>query len=215
MLAKAPEKKYEPSTFKPVPNGMHLARCYRIVDCGTQESNFKGEISFKRKVMLQFEVHGEDDDGNPLITDKGEPMSISKNYNLTLHEKSTLFKDLQSWRGRNFTPEELLKFDMKNVLGAWCMVSVIRTTADNGKDYTNISAIMSVPPAIKKAGIPEGKNELKMFDLDNPDMELFETFSNYLQDKIRLSPEWQSLGNKPKPVSKGSFADMEDDIPFN
>ena len=29
--------------FKPVPAGLHLARCYRIIDLGTQRSEFDGQ----------------------------------------------------------------------------------------------------------------------------------------------------------------------------
>ena len=90
-------------TFTPVPPGMYLARCYRIVDLGTQKSEYLGQIKNLPKVMLQFEVHGEDDAGKPLVTAKGEPMSISKNFTLSLAEKATLRKDLQTWRGREFT----------------------------------------------------------------------------------------------------------------
>ena len=57
------------STFKPVPSGMHLARCYRIVDMGTQTTTWKGQTKQQPKVMLQFEVHSEDADGNPIVTD--------------------------------------------------------------------------------------------------------------------------------------------------
>jgi len=57
--------------------------------------------------MFKFEVHGEDDQGNPLVTSKGEPMSISKNYTASLSDMATLREDLKNWRGRDFTPEEL------------------------------------------------------------------------------------------------------------
>ena len=91
------------SGFKPVPPGMFLARCYKIIDLGTQKTSYKGLEKMQKKVTLQFEVHGEDEDGNPVVTAKGEPMSISKTYTQSLDEKSNLTKDLQSWRGKAFT----------------------------------------------------------------------------------------------------------------
>jgi len=204
--------------FTPVPQGMHLARCYRVIDLGTQESSYLGTIKHLPKVMLQFEVHGEDDGGNPIVTAKGEPMSISKNFTLSLAEMATLRKDLQTWRGREFTAEELRGFELKNVLGAWGMISVIKAMGNNGKEYTNIAAIMSVPPAIKKAGMPDGHNKLKMFSIDEPDMVLFDSFSNGLREKIQKSPEWQARGNssasKPVKASAGGIDDLDDDIPF-
>jgi len=206
-------------SFTPVAPGMHLARCYRIVDIGTQKTEFQGQIKHQQKVMMQFEVHGEDDNGNPMVTAKGEPLSISKNFSLSLAEKATLRKDLQAWRGREFTPEELRGFELKNVLGAWCMLTVAKSTGNNGKEYTNIMSINPVPAAIKRSGLPAGFNALTMFVIDNPDMQLFETFSSSLKEKIQATPEWRARnGGQPasKPAPSGSgFDDMEDDIPFN
>lgn len=205
-------------SFTPVAPGMHLARCYRIVDMGTQKTEFQGQTKHLQKVMLQFEVHGEDDNGKPLVTAKGEPMSISKNFTLSLAEKATMRKDLQAWRGREFTPEELRGFELKNVLGAWAMITASKAVGNNGKEYTNIVSINPVPVAIKKAGMPEGFNKLAMFVISNPDMELFETFGNGLKEKITSSPEWRARGPAPQPApgSTGSgFDDMDDDsIPF-
>jgi len=205
-------------SFTPVAPGMHLARCYRIVDIGTQKTEYQGQIKHQQKVMMQFEVHGEDDNGNPMVTSKGEPLSISKNFTLSLSENATLRKDLQAWRGRQFTPEELRGFELKNVLGAWCMLTVAKAIGNNGKEYTNIISINPVPVAIKKAGQPEGFNKLSMFVIDNPDMELFETFGSSLKEKIQATPEWRARNSgqpviKPAPSGSG-FDDMDDDIPF-
>ncbi len=206
------------SNFTPVPQGMHLARCYRVVDLGTQKTEYQGQVKHLPKVMLQFEVHGNDDDNRPIVTQKGEPMSISKNFTLSLAEKATLRKDLQTWRGREFTQAELNGFELKNVLGAWATISVIKAMGNNGKEYTNIANINSVPKAMK-ANLPEGHNKCAAFYIESPDMDMFETFSDNLRAKIELSPEWQARqGNqsaKALSSSKGSgFDDMDDDIPF-
>lgn len=203
--------------FVTVPAGMHLARCYRIVDLGTQRSEYMGKEKYLPKVMIQFEVHGEDDRGNPLLTQDGRPLSIAKSFTLTLAEKSTLRKDLQMWRGRDFTADELRGFELKNVLGAWAMLNVTHTES-NGKTYTNIAGINPVPANMKKAGMPQGVNELKIFSIEEPDMELFDTFSENLKTKISSSPEWKEM--QVAPTQKTSldkapgFEGLEDDIPF-
>ena len=69
--------------FKMVPAGSHLARCYRIVDVGTQATEWQGQQKFLRKVMLGWEIHGEEDDGTPLLTEEGEPLAMFKNYTLS------------------------------------------------------------------------------------------------------------------------------------
>lgn len=206
--------------FTPVPPGMHLARCYRIVDLGTQQSEYMGVTKNLPKLMMQWEVHSEDDLGNPLVTSKGEPMTISKNYTVSLSENSTLRKDLISWRGRDFTPEELKGFELGNVLGHWAMISVSRSVGNNGKEYTNINTINPVPANIKKQGLPEAYNSTQMFVLNDPDMSIWETLSDSLKAKIEKSPEWQSrqVTHTAKPIQparpEAKVDEFEDDIPF-
>jgi hypothetical protein len=211
----------EASSFKPVPSGMHLSRCYRIVDLGTQQSEYMGVVKNLPKVMLQFEVHSEDESGQPLLTAKGEPMSIAKNYTVSLGENATLRADLKNWRGRDFTAEELRGFELANVLGHWAMITVAKTIGNNGKEYTNITTINPVPPNIKKGGLPEAHNEPKMFTISNPDMELFNSFSDNLKMKIEKSPEWQSRftthSSAPARVTSNAQLpeyDLNDDVPF-
>lgn len=203
-------------SFTPVPPGMHLARCYRVVDLGTQKTEWQGQTKYLAKIMIQFEVHGEDDTGKPIITSKGEPMSISKNYTLSLAEKATLRKDLAGWRGRDFTPEELKGFELKNILGHWAMLSVAKSLGNNGKEYTNIMSVNPVPVAIKKAGLPVGFNDPAIFSIADADMDLFETFSKNLKEKIQASPEWQAREQYTKTENSGgqSMEDIDEDIPF-
>ena len=199
-------------SFTPVPPGLHLARCYRIVDTGTQKSTYMGQEKKLRKIMIQFEVHSIDDDGNPLLTDKGEPLSISKNYTLSLNEKANLSIDLESWRGAAFTADERKGFELKKLLGVWAMISVAKSVGHDGKEYTNINNINPVPANIKKAGLPDAHNDAKLFSIDDPDMQMFETFSDKLKGKITSSPEWQRKQGKNKTTD--SFDDTLDDIDF-
>ena len=204
------------STFIPVPPGMHLARCYRVIDLGTQKTEYQGQVKLLPKILVQFEIHGEDESGQKLITSKGEPMSIAKTFTLSLAEKSTLRKDLSSWRGRDFTKEELRGFELKNILGVWAMLSVVKTTGNNGKEYANIATINPVPAAIKKSGLPEAFNPATIFHIAEADMDVFETFSKGIKEKIQASPEWQasqSRAQQGKPANDG-FDDLDSDIPF-
>jgi hypothetical protein len=201
-------------SFTPVPPGMHLARCYRVIDMGTQTTTWQGKEKQQAKVMLQFEVHSEDVDGKALVTDKGEPLSISKNFTASLGEKAALRAELENWRSRGFTADELAGFQLKNILGAWAMLSIVKEKGNDGKEYTNITSINPVPASMKKAGLPEGRNELKIFDIDNPDMALFDTFGQRMREKIEASPEWQQRGSPASSSGGSKFEDMSDDIPF-
>lgn len=208
------------SNFIPVPPGSHVARCYRIVDLGTQTTEYLGQIKHLRKVMFGWELHGEDNEGKPLVTEKGEPMAIFKNYTLSLNEKANLRLDLQSWRGKPFTDAEANRFDISVVLGQWCMLNVIHRPGKDDKIFANVAGVSPIPSIVKQHGLPKPINELQMFRLAEPDMEMFETFSKGLKAKIEASPEWRALSSSKAPKkdaeapSKGGFDDMDDDIPF-
>jgi hypothetical protein len=207
------------SQFKQVPPGMHLARCYRVIDMGTQITTWKGATKQQPKVMLQFEVHSEDASGHALITDKGEPLSISKTFTASLGENAILRQELENWRSRAFTQEELNGFELKNVLGAWALLSVVKEVGNDGNEYTNISSINPVSSQMKKAGLPDPHNELTIFDMEDPNMELFETFSNKMKEKLQATPEWKerfsnSQSFNPVTAPKKGFEDMDSDIPF-
>ena len=91
--------------FTPIPEDLHLAVCYGIWDLGTQFSE-KWEKSI-HKVVIVWEIPGcrgeFERDGHI----KDLPRAISKRFTLSLHKKSDLRKDLESWRGKKFTDEEL------------------------------------------------------------------------------------------------------------
>lgn len=205
-------------SFERCPSGMHLGRCYRIVDLGTQKSEYMGQTKYLHKIMIGWELHGTDDNGKPLKMNDGRPFAIFKNYTFSWSEKANLRLDLQSWRGKAFTQEEMRKFDLKNVLGAWCMLNVIERQGQNGKTYTNVDGITPVPSIIKQNGLPQAVNPNELFNLQKPDWVMFEKFSDHLKQKIIASPEFEKAkgGNKvQEPVATQSFDDPEfDDIPF-
>jgi len=107
-------------------------------------------------------------------------------------------------------------FSLQNILDKWCMINITHTQKGD-KTYANVTGVSAVPAAIKKAGLPEGINTCVMFDIDNPDMELFDTFSDYLKEQIMNSPEWKMRnGNNDEfdQTRKKPVEDENDDIPF-
>ena len=206
--------------FERCPQGMHLARCYRIIDLGTQKSEYMGQVKYLHKLMVGWEIHGMNDDGTPIKMKDGRPFAIFKNYTLSWSEKANLRLDLQSWRGRAFTREEMRRFDLKNVLGAWCMLNVIERSGQNGNTYSNVDGVTPVPAMIKQNGLPNAVNKNEIFNLTDPDMAMFEGFSDNLKKKIMASPEWEKLqGKKTSQESANKhqpplMEDEDSDIPF-
>lgn len=202
--------------FKRVPAGVHIGRCYSLIDLGTQLTSGQYGEKLQHKISIGWELFGEDEQGQPLtieIDGKAMPLTINKRYTVSLHEKSSLRKDLAAWRGRDFTEEEAKGFDIQKLIGAYCMVNVT-TSENNGKTYSNVAGLTPMPAALKNSK-PAPVHAHLIFNLDEPDMEVFKGFHERLQDTIKASPEWQAkTGQKPAPVITNSFADIPEDIPF-
>ena len=112
--------------FKKVPPGAYIGRCYSLIDLGTQFSDGAYGPKSNHKIRIGWELFGEDEAGAPLtimVEGKEMPLTISKSYTMSLHEKSSLRKDLAAWRGKDFTDEEVKGFDVSKLVGAYCMVN--------------------------------------------------------------------------------------------
>jgi hypothetical protein len=104
--------------FKRVPPGVYIGRCYSLIDLGTQTTNGQYGEKHQHKIRIGWELFGEDEQGNSLTVDvdgKAMPMTISKSYTVSLHEKAGLRKDLSSWRGRYYTDDEAEAY----LIGYW------------------------------------------------------------------------------------------------
>lgn len=209
--------------FKPTPEGNHMARCYRVIDLGTQDVEFQGEPKLMHKVLIAWELAGEADDGSPLSMDDGRPMTVSKQYTLSLSKKANLRADLESWRGTAFTDEELKGFDISKLLGSYCMVTV-KHDKKNDKTYTNVASVSRWPAALKNAKFAP-VNENQLFDVDDPDKVMFESFPDWLKEKIQGCMEWSAPEAVAKPQASETrraaaagtstaFDNMDSDIPF-
>lgn len=193
--------KPEGQDFEQAPEGNHIARCYMVCDLGEHEQVFQGESKgFKRKVRLAFELCNES------MSD-GRPFSVAKKYTLSLNEKANMRKDLEAWRGKAFTPQEEQGFDVFNVLGAPCMVSVIHDHADNGNTYVKINSIAALP---KGMNAPETINDLVAFSLDDFDQAQYDAFPDWLKNQINTKGVNQSPAQESENPAP---ADLED-IPF-
>ena len=117
------------SDFTPAPEGMHPAVCVDVVDLGLKDTPF----GKKAKIRIVWELACKMDDGKPFLA--------QKQYTASLHEKANLHQDLKGWRGRPFTAEEIMKFDVEAVLLAPCQV-VIQHQERDGTVYGNVIAIL-------------------------------------------------------------------------
>ena len=195
--------------FDPAPAGMQLARCYRIIDLGTQESVYMGEAKKSHVILVSWELP------NAPMTD-GRPFSVSRRFTASLGQKAKLRAVLESWRGRKFTPAELDGFDLKNILGKTCLLNIIHSPSKDGtKLYANVD---TVNPVVQGMPIPHAINEALFFTLSDFDRATFDKLGKSVQEAIAKSPEFQSLGGSyTEPVQHAAVdagAIETDDIPF-
>ena len=187
--------------FPKAPVGTHVARCYQVIDLGHQKITWQGAEKWTPKILLTWELCNE-------LMDDGKPFAVSNRYTLSLAETSQLRPALESWRGKPFTEEESKGFDVKNVLGAYCMLGVVHNTT-NGKTYANVSAILPVPKGMAK---PPAVNLPLHFDLDRDDVAIL---PEWIQGVVKKSREYSGeQAEEQSPSRLNSFADMKDDIPF-
>jgi hypothetical protein len=195
------------SSFTPVPAGTHLGICYRVIDLGTQQSNFNGETKLAHKVLLSWELPDEK-------MDDGRPFAISQSYTWSMHEKATLRKSLEAWRGAAFTERDFgpAGFDIKNVLGKACTLSIVHTTK-NGTTYANVS---SIGKAMKGVAIADLTNP-KVYMWLTPerwDAKAFSELSANLQHKIMSSPEYIEMMSAAGGRNDEPPFQPDNDIPF-
>ena len=164
--------------FAPAPEGTHEAWCIGVIDIGTQTGQHQGQPTSRHKVVVSWELP-------TALMDNGKPFIVSKFYTTSLSEKATLRKDLESWRGRPFTKEELLGFDAKNIIGKPCLVNI--THGETGK--AKVLAVMSIPKGMQ---LPPQQNPSTFFSMERGefDEEVFNKIGKGLQDMIRKSPEY-------------------------
>lgn len=188
--------------FELMPEGMAVARCFKVIDIGTQY-NEAFNLSH-HKILISWEFPEEKMKDN-------RPFAITKSYTLSLHKKASLRHDLESWRGKKFTDEEAAGFDISKLIGATCFINVVHNKQENNT-YANIAAIT---PLSKGMVCPSAINPTVIFDIDNFSKEIFDTFSEKLQEKIKASPEYKALFEPTEDSSAlGHPDDQSGDVPF-
>lgn len=163
--------------------GNYPARLVQILDMGSRPVEKWDEVSKSYKptgpvmphIMLSYELGTEfmkDEQGNDV---DGKPRWISEEwplYNLK-SDKATTTK-----RYNVFDPKQVDRGDWVKQAGKACTLTIIHTNKGKAK-------IGGVTPPMKGMVIPELQNPIKIFDLDQPDMEIFGSLPQWVQDKIK------------------------------
>ena len=176
----------------PMEAGNYPCRLVQVIDLGLQPQRpYKGEEKQPAHMLFTtYEFTDEfmkDEDGND-IEDK--PRWLSEDFPLY---------SLQSDRARStkrynvLDPDGVHGGDWGSLLGTACNVTVTTSEGkgDNaGKVYNNIGGTSPMRPKDAEK-TNDLVNEPKVFDLDNPDMEIFKSLPEWLQDKIKGNLEFK------------------------
>ena len=189
--------------YKSIEPGTYPARCVRIIDLGTQHGEYEGKATVKQQVMVGWELPTELIEGGDY---DGQPRLVSRFYTASLNKKSSLRKDLDSWRGKAFTEEELQGFDLVNIIGKPCMLALVAN--DTGK--TKVSAVMALPKGMK---VDPQISQSIVFDVSNWNDETFGSLSEGIQKMIKESDEYRQGAAMAVSEEVPEF-NPDDDIPF-
>jgi len=184
------------SVFLPAPEGSFQAVCVDEILMMDQQTQWGPKD--KLRIVWQIDATATEDEffehfGRQPTKEEAERI-IGKRYNVsqfftaslgTQSKPSNLRKLLQSWRGSKVTPDEDANgFDFEKMIGANCMLQIIRSDPVGDKVYANISGIM-----------PIQKNQPRMFPED------------YIRQKDREQKQ-------AKPQQAAPSDDPDSDIPF-
>jgi hypothetical protein len=149
----------------PLPEaGTTQAVCCAVWDLGLQPSPFKnedGSDKVQHKVIIAWEITEKINE--PTSEYHGKPYMLNKKYTLSLGEKANLRKDLESWRGKPFSPEQLKNgFDLEQLYGINCYIGIKHEQSKNDPNtvYANVSAILPLPKNTEKIVPVRAKDEL-------------------------------------------------------
>lgn len=205
---------------KLVPVGIQPARCFAIVDLGTQQETFQGKPKDPvRKVLFIWELT------KFMVTykegDKPEPLTVKQQYALSAGKKAKFPDVLKSWGTLPKRPEKIGNDLLQKYLGAPCMLTIEHS--EDGQ-WSNVGGSgRAVSPFMKDSFEPPIKHNTPIFfDLDAFSWEQFHSLQPWIQNIIRKSEEFPAIAAKnPEPIGSGSIASpideplmADDDLPF-
>lgn len=213
--------------YELAPEGTHRAICCEIIDLGTQANSYKGQAKTPvRKVRFAWGLLDENRaDGSMFL--------VGQDYPYIMGPKANFQKMLLSWIPKKAIDAAggVEKFDIKNLINKGALISVIHNeTAEN--TYANLGTISAFVQGMEKA-VPLSSEETLYFSMDPDEFaadregmeDAFERIPEWLQAKIKASPEWQQLHAPPPPKHANGSAAMiaanvvhtdnfDDEIPF-
>ena len=184
--------------------GNYPARLVQLIDLGLQTQrpymgNEKPPVHMLRTTYELCTEFCKDDDGNE---DTDRPRWVGEEfpfYNLSVERA----KSTQRYNGIDPLGEN--DGDWELLVGRDCTVTIVHNAdkKDASKVYANIG---SVSPSMKGMATPELVNDAVVWSLDDPDVEQFNKFPDFIKNKILSNLNFAGsvlearLGGEPDPA---------------
>ncbi len=186
--------------------GTHLATCVGLIQIGTVETEYMGEKKWVDKIRLTFELPEElhefkEGDGK-------KPLVVSQGYTHSMGSKSNLRPIVEGILGVALLDEEAYAFDIEQLLGKSCLLTLAHRESKAGSKYV---FIQSASPLMKSMSKPVQINENKLLTYTNWKQEYFETLPNFIKDEMKGSKQYIAKFG----ITKDTFDDIKpEEIPF-
>ena len=174
------------------------ARVVQVIDEGLQVNDFDAEKT-NHNLRLTYELTSEfmkDEKGEDVLDkprwiseeinliDLPIGMTVQETYNDQYRGKSKMVL-----RAKALDPKGKHEFDFSQLLGEPCLVFV--GEKDRKKDGQKYNVVGSVSAPMKGMETPELQNPPTLFMLDEPDVDIFRSLPEFLQDIIKGNLEYR------------------------
>lgn len=165
---------------EPLEAANYIGRVVQVLDLGLQKQRpYQGkEKPPAHEIMVGYELGTEfmKDDNGEDIPEK--PRWLTETFPLRNLE-ADLAKSTK--RANVFDPSGKLNGDFSQMVNAPVTITVV----NNKKGESVYNNIGNVTPPMKGFPVPELVNPPKVFDLEEPDLEVFHSLPQWVQDKIK------------------------------
>jgi len=180
-----------------VEEGTYPARIVQLIMLGSQlqtdwqtgeaKEDKEGNVIYKPEVWITYEfpterIRYENDEGETV----DRPRWQSKTYTLSMHEKAGFRKLMDAACPDGESLDDLI--------GQPCIVTVGSTSGGKAK-------ITGVSSPMKGMEVGMLENVPVIYDLDEPEQEIFDTLPNFLQEKINNRQDKEELFEEPEAIA--------------
>ena len=142
------EAKQTGTQYEPHPEGQFAVRCVDVIDLGEKLEQFPGSPErLIHKCVLVFQS-GEKNE-------LGKLHEVSAEVTVSMHEKATLRKLLEDWRGKSYSEEQARAgVPVHKLAGHPALMNVEHKVSGAGRTYAKIRGISPLPKGMTAPDLP-------------------------------------------------------------